>query len=79
MRLRIIDINCRWFWFTLFFYVDHSPKRGYHIESNLYEYQKWSGPWFNFWRWEPMPDRRPRVAKTEPVLTDSLANPLESA
>jgi len=62
MRLRIIDINCRLFWFTLFFRVDHSPKTGYHIESNLYEYQRWSGSWFYFWKWEPLPDMRPQVA-----------------
>jgi hypothetical protein len=62
MRPRIIDINCRLFWFTLFFRVDHSPKTGYHIESNLYEYQRLSGSWFHFWKWEPLPDMRPQVA-----------------
>jgi hypothetical protein len=52
MRLRILDVNFRWFWFTLFFYSDKSPKMGYHVESNIYEYQQWMGPWLHFWTWE---------------------------
>ena len=80
MRLRILDINCRLFWFTLFFYVDHSPKSGYHIESSVYEYQRWSGSWFNFWKWEPMPDRRPQIelkARSEGLSTpaEAMSNP----
>ena len=80
MRLRILDINCRWFWFTLFFRVSHSPKIGYHLESNIYEYQRWIGSWFHVWKWEPLPDMRPQVAlkhRSEGISTlgEAMGNP----
>lgn len=70
MRLRIIDVNWRFFWFTAFFYVDRSPGRGYHVESNLYGYQRWSGPWLNLWKWESLPDRRPQASRLQSERED---------
>ena len=64
----------------MFFRVDHSPNTGYHIESSLYEYQRWSGPWFHFWMWESLPDMRPQVAlkpRSEGIATlaQAMTNP----
>ena len=61
MRLRIIDWNSRWFWFTVFFRKSWSGCVGYHLDVNLYGPQTWTKPWFNFWMWEELPDMRPQV------------------
>ena len=66
MRLRVLDINTRWFWFVCFYRKSWSGCVGRHIEATLYGPQLWTKSWLNFWKWEPLPDMRPKMA-TEPA------------
>ena len=52
MRLRIIDLNTPWFWFVMFYRRESGP----HVAAHLYGPQRWCKFWWNFWKWEKLPD-----------------------
>lgn len=55
MRLRVLDVNTRWFWFVIFAQRVYGKPR---IEALLYPPNRWGGSWFHVWRREPFPDER---------------------
>lgn len=68
MRLRIIDINFWCFWLVSFYRRESGP----HVVIHFYEYQRWAGPWFNFWKWEKLPNDLPAGAL---MPKDALSDP----
>jgi len=67
MRLRIFDLNFWFFWVVAFYRRESGP----HVVIHFYEYQKWSGPWINIWKWETLPDQKIAAMMPKDPLSDA--------
>lgn len=53
-RLRVLDINTPWFWFTIFYEPHAYGDSWLRIELwNPHQWRKW---WIYFWKLEEIPD-----------------------
>lgn len=56
MRLRIIDLNTPWFWFTFFYQQKYGEP---YLTASFWKPHTWKRFWLHIWKWEnvavPMP------------------------
>lgn len=54
LRLRVLDLNTPWFWFTIFYEPCAYGESWLRIE--LWKPHTWRKFWIHFWKWEPIPN-----------------------
>lgn len=61
-RLRVLDINTPWFWFTIFYRPRIYGDSWLVIE--FWQPHAWRKWWFHFWQWEETPNCKSMEGET---------------
>lgn len=66
-RLRVLDLNTPWVWFTIFYSPGRYGKPW--LECSLWSPNSWKRFWLNVWQWEDVPDEHGKFSMPAPPET----------